>query len=350
MLRRMNDNMKSFVCSGKLYGIAAGVLLVIATSGMTSACNIPVFRYALERWSPDSYRMLIFHNGELNSSEQKIVAGFQKLNSNNGGTSNLEITLVDLQKEKIADDVAAVWKSLKQSPTGNNLETPYVVIQMPHAQKKFINCWHGTLQQASTKTIADSPARQKIAKRLLTGDSVVWLIIQSKDAKKNLEAKKLLQNQLSIFAKQLKIPEGVGAPGSELFSEVPLFIKFSVMEIDPTEPKESFFAKQLINLQLKSYEAGHPLVVPVFGKGRALEVIPLDQLDANLIGDLSAFLCGACSCQVKERNPGFDLLFSTNWEKSLFEEGTRPPKTESISPNQRTSEPELIPIPPGSRK
>ncbi|MFT5104551.1 MAG: hypothetical protein ACI9UA_000166, partial [Pseudoalteromonas tetraodonis] len=30
------------------------------------------------------------------------------------------------------------------------------------------------------------------------------------------------------------------------------------------------------------------------------------------------FLTGACSCQVKAQNPGWDLLLSADWEKGLL--------------------------------
>ncbi len=52
-----------------------------------------------------------------------------------------------------------------------------------------------------------------------------------------------------------------------------------------------------------------------------MEVIPYGRIDGPLVSDLTKFLCGACSCQVKERNPGFDLLLSVHWTRELFGEG-----------------------------
>lgn len=45
---------------------------------------------------------------------------------------------------------------------------------------------------------------------------------------------------------------------------------------------------------------------PYVGKGINVE---------NLV-DCMVFLAGACSCQVKDQNPGMDLLMSWDWEKS----------------------------------
>ena len=123
---------------------------------------------------------------------------------------------------------------------------------------------------------------------------------------------------------KMELPEGIGLPGSELYSEVPLLLQFSVLEIDPSDPKEQFLVRQLSGFQAEAFAAGEPLIIPVFGRGRALEVIPASQLNAELIHDLTEFLCGACSCQVKEQNPGFDLLLSTNWNEALSEKTRRP--------------------------
>ena len=60
---------------------------------------------------------------------------------------------------------------------------------------------------------------------------------------------------------------------------------------------------------LLSSEAGlektkAPLVFPIFGRGRVLGGL---EVKAKEIEEAARFLCGACSCQVKELNPGVDL-------------------------------------------
>ena len=126
-------------------------------------------------------------------------------------------------------------------------------------------------------------------------------------------------------------------------------MKFSVLEIDPADEKEQFLVKLLTGFEPDSISSGESLVVPVFGRGRALEVIPAMQLDEGLIEDLTLFLCGACSCQVKERNPGFDLLMTANWERELFGEDAEELASQMIAAATTTSvEPVLVPIPSGS--
>jgi hypothetical protein len=99
-------------------------------------------------------------------------------------------------------------------------------------------------------------------------------------------------------------------------------------------------------LDPEAYEKGEPILVPIFGRGRALEVIPASRVDEGLIGDLTAFLCGACSCQVKERNPGFDLLMVADWQQQLFGDRPLPPPPDTGLGSQSAG-PKLRPIPSG---
>jgi hypothetical protein len=66
------------------------------------------------------------------------------------------------------------------------------------------------------------------------------------------------------------------------------------------------------------------------------------------IQEAAGFLAGPCSCEVKEQNPGFDLLVGTDWDVLLTENGVSlsAVETRSVSP---TNEPVLVPIPKGSK-
>ena len=124
-------------------------------------------------------------------------------------------------------------------------------------------------------------------------------------------------------------------------------MKFSVLQVNASDSKEAFLTELLKGFEPDAIDAGEPVVVPVFGRGRALEVIPAQLLDAGLIEDLTLFLCGACSCQVKERNPGFDLLTNTNWDAALFEDDSQSTPTLELTATKHQTEPELLEIPSG---
>jgi hypothetical protein len=66
-----------------------------------------------------------------------------------------------------------------------------------------------------------------------------------------------------------------------------------------------------------------------------------------LIEDISRYLSGPCSCQVKEQNPGFDLLLAVDWEARLFGENLPPPAEIAAPPADDGPAAALVAIPPG---
>jgi hypothetical protein len=299
------------------------VVSVIAFGTSAGACNVPVFRYALERWQSDDYKLTIYQQGPID----KVVNQFQ--NDIATSKSNIELTLIDLASPSSLD---------RRVPTlaGGYLKDSncHFVIRTPDQQKVALQ---GPVEANSASRLLDSPVRKELSRRLISGHAIVWLVVQSADDMQNKETRQLLLRTIESMADRIELPEGIGLPGSELHSEVPLLLRFSVLEIEPRDPNETFL-RGLFSL----YDTG-PVVVPVFGRGRALEVIPASELTAPMIGDLTAYLCGACSCQVKERNPGFDLLLTTDWERKLFgDEG--PPRSEPPGLNRS---PKFLTIPPG---
>jgi hypothetical protein len=328
------------------------IVALLLLGSVAMACNIPVFRYALERWRPDACEVIVFHEGELKPDELSALAklegsGAGKQDGTGAGAEE-ERPNVKLIRSRIGDDPdarnRAIWESMKGS---DGVRLPYVVVRTVVSDKRAVNSWHGPLDQFEPSRLLDSPIRRELSRRLLGGHAVVWLLIKSPDASKTAKAKGLLTEELKKLSRTVEFPEGLGLPGSELYAEVPLLMEFSLLEVDPNDPAESFLMGLFRGFHPEASEQGQPLLVPVFGRGRALEVIPGDRLDGELIGDLTRYLCGACSCQVKEQNPGFDLLVSTAWDRELFgEEGETPPPAKEFDPD---TAPTLLTIPPGKK-
>src|SRR5688500_8400475 len=68
-------------------------LLLIGLS-IASACQVPVFRYALERWEPAGYRVTIIPGpGGLNDTEQKAVEILRAASGDATAPANLEIEI-----------------------------------------------------------------------------------------------------------------------------------------------------------------------------------------------------------------------------------------------------------------
>jgi hypothetical protein len=316
---------------------------ICLSATMAFACNVPVFRYALERWKPDLCEVIVFHDGKLSDLQEQQLQKLEQEASGSGGSANAEVL-----RSPVGQDTdrkrKELWATLQDQP---HVTLPYVVIRTSLGNAEVVNHWHGSLETASTANLFQSPIRRELSKRLLAGDSVVWLMLQSKDSAKNALTRRLLTKELDRLSKKLELPDGIGLPGSELYAEVPLFLKFTILEIDPTDVQEQVIVKLMSGFEPESQD--EPLLAPVFGRGRALEVIPAKQVDAGLIEDLTMFLCGACSCQVKERNPGFDLLLSTNWNQELYgADGEAPPPVTTLERTPETQS--LLTIPPGRKK
>lgn len=330
-----------------------GLVLFFAFSAAASACNIPVFRYALERWRPDPCEISIFYSGSLSPSEKDSlrkslpdrVDGFPPSVSDPSRDSLGRLTLHDIHG--LDGEQRALWDQLNQHET---VSVPHVLVRGSVGPSKEFVLWKGPLSGLQNAHLFSSPSRAEISRRLLAGHSIVWLMVTGKDEGKTAAVRSKLKAQLPKLQTQIQLPEGIGLPGSELFSDVPLLVKFSHLEIDYRDAKESFLIELFSDIRPLEVSSGESLVIPIFGRGRALEVIPGKDLTPELMTDLTLFLSGACSCQVKDQNPGFDLLMNKNWTEELFPDGDQPPPSTSIKQGaggRRTGRPELLDIPSG---
>ncbi len=238
------------------------------------ACVIPVFRYALERWQADRYELLVFHDRELTEEEKKPLQGLIDGSVERARGVNVQLRFVHLRD---SDDRELInfWET--NAPSKKAEGEPFVFLRAPLKTAESQTLWSGTLSQFLSKEQLQSPTRKELTDRLLTGDSVVWLLAKSNDDATNQELKRTLQSQLEELATKMELPGGIGEPGSELYSKIPLKVQFTVLEFDPADQNEKAFYNQMMKaLGKPEYtEEGHEAVlVPVFGRGRALEAIP----------------------------------------------------------------------------
>ena len=50
-----------------------GVVVTVPRPASAHTCSIPVFRYALERWIPGPYEVLVYHRGPLSEADRKTL-------------------------------------------------------------------------------------------------------------------------------------------------------------------------------------------------------------------------------------------------------------------------------------
>jgi hypothetical protein len=322
---------------------AAALIAIWCASGLAVACNIPVFRYALERWKPDELKLFVFRDQELEESQKKVVADVRPKARSESGEWNFTIEEVIATGEMNIPQRRA-WQAIRLE---SEPALPHLSLCSRVGPEQWMTAWHSPLVSSRLDWLEPNPSTTELVKRLTSGHSIVWLIVPGKNDPKNEAVRSGLPKVLKSLESTIKIPEGIGLPGSELFSEIPLLIRFSTLELDPMSDHDSRWIKFFRQIRPEQDDA--PLLIPVFGKCRALEVIPSEEFQPELIDDLTMYLCGACSCQVKERNPGFDLLVNARWNELIFGEDSEvPPEVTTLA--REPSTPRRLSIPPGRKK
>ena len=326
--------------------LVAGTTLL---AGTASACNIPVFRYALERWRSDAVEVVVFHQGDWDNDQRLEVEALYN------GSCNVTVSGCDLRGD-VDLALRLLWKSVEQAESKQGAgpySGPHAVVSSRLRDGKSLVGWLGPVAELPKASLIDSPVRKEIRSRLFAGDAVVWLLIRSGDENADAQLRARLQTKLDALERAIEFPDGIGLPGSELYAEVPLLMQFSILEVDANDPAEAYLLGTFrgfgSTMGGKDAEGASSLLVPIFGRGRVLDVIQGDAFDEELVEGLSRYLCAACSCQVKEQNPGFDLLMQVDWDHQLFGESGEVPIPSSGARRDRPHAPVQLAIPPGRK-
>ena len=303
------------------------VPLALVFSSMTArpvdACSVPVFRYALERWAPDLFRALIVHKGELSESDRELIATLHLAGKT---PTNLEPDTIDLGDEDALENQSSGVREVCSSL--GEISEPQIVLLPPLAQKSDRVMWKGPLRDAEGRkkllAVIDSPARRAISKNILSGKTATWIYLESGDKKKDDEVFAKLEGILRKLEKELELPEQPGEddppdPSSELrFSKLKLQRAFATLRVSRTDPAEKAFVDQLLATEPDLVDEGNkPMVFPIYGRGRALWAYVDAGIHEETIADAASFLVGPCSCEIKGKNPGVDLLMAADWEGAL---------------------------------
>jgi len=285
-------------------------LLLVATAlaldtAPASACNIPVFRFALDSWPSDPYRLTVFHRGPLAAEHRDAI---KALEQHAGDAPAVTLDLVDLDKNP--DGVKGVPAPLA------GVELPWLVVRYPGPTRIDVPLWSGPLRADLPAVLLDSPARRELARRIRGGDSAVWVLLASGDPAKDDDAEKRLRAEVERLAKELKLPDRTAAPEDQLRDDRPLKLAFSVLRVARKDPVEAMLVRMLLNTEDDLPGRSDPMVFPVFGRGRAMPALVGAGITPENIKEAAAFLAGPCTCEVKRDNPGVDLLMTVDWGRA----------------------------------
>lgn len=300
--------------------------VLVATASLAIACSVPVFRYALEHWRPDSYVAFIFHDGPVTEQQQAVIDQLAPKSLNSAAQANLVTRLVD-----VSGDLSPQLQQLQEAHPSEDL--PWVVVQSPAKLGPPQTVFQGALSSENIASVLDSPARSTISKRLLDGQSVVWVFLDCGRAEEDDAAFELLTGELKKLESELKLPEIAQEDLKDLsVAADALKIAFSAVRISKADAAEASFVEMLLSTEpdLRDPEfVDQPMAFPIFGRGRALYALIGKGITPELIKEASQFLTGACQCTVKAQNPGTDLVMNVNWDSLVI---TSEPSDKDLPP------------------
>ena len=279
------------------------------------ACNIPVFLYALQRWQPDDYEIVVLYRKALDESQSDLLNSLHKVTVDPDAPANMIVRSVDLDQP--------LDKSDKQLIASVQLmdESPWILVRYPKFTDTNLLAFSGPFDEETVQALIDSPARRELVKRIIGGDSAVWIFIESGDRQKDDAAEKILAQRLAQLEKTLQLPgsdhDGIEAlfppdiSAEETVNSPP--VHFSVLRIASDSPDESVFMAMLLNSEF-DLDDSEPIAIPIFGRGRSHFALVGAGINDDTIDMSCQFLVGACSCEVKAQNPGSDMLIRANWD------------------------------------
>ncbi len=281
------------------------------------ACSVPVFRYGLEHWTPDAGRVRVFHREPLTGEPKAASDELQRLAQDEPGRANIAIEVVNVTSGDASSDAMEEYE-LAGAPN-----EPWMSVRMPLSKYETGVAWAGPLRLDNVGRLVDSPVRREILSRLSLGESAVWVLLESGHTEQDDAAAARLEERLDYLMEVMELPKLDDEDIRNGLVSVPedgLRLAFSVLRLRRDDSEEEIFVRQLLASEPDLMEHPEPIAFPVFGQGRVLCALLGEGIKSENVDRAAAFLIGSCSCEVKEKNPGVDLIMLADW-KGVVEAG-----------------------------
>ncbi len=296
--------------------VMGGVMLaLVGIAGSARACSTPVNRYALYRWQRYPYRVYYAYRGTPDAADRAFNEKAISLTEDPKATSNFEYIAVNLDDSQQTDELPPMVSAALEAAQS---ELPRHFVVSPTGALVA----SGRLAADELAALVDSPARGRLASLIESGKDGVLILLEGKDAKENRRALKEVEEAIrrvgqeesaedsvgSIQVEQIDLGNPAGdAPGSDTLGVGKLVVSAS-------DPKEKWLVQFLRSVEeLEPEDEGRPMVYAAYGRGRVMPPYIGAGIVADNLLDVVSFINGPCSCQVKDQNPGVDLLTSFDW-------------------------------------
>jgi len=295
-----------------LKGLCSGFVLAIVFTCVAIACETPVYRYAMYRWQPAPYEVYFFHDQPATEQDQRVqelLTEFERGGDSRANVAHIPVNISeDPELASVPPDVKKAWLDREDK------SLPSYFISTPYG----VGISFEQLDEAKVRSLVESPARKSLAAQLETGKLGVFIMLSGKDAAES-EATESILNGLVEEVQQGKVSLYVspaqGTPETEAKATTPTN-ELGFIKIDRDDAEEQWFVRSLLAMEPDLAAEERPMVFLVYGRARALlPYIGKGITRENLIREIE-FISGACSCTVKEQNPGVDLLVRYDWESA----------------------------------
>lgn len=354
-------------------GITAlmGLGLAVGVAWVAWACDTPVYRYAMYQWPPAPYELYVFHEKPLADADRQVWDAIDGLSADPRTGANLAMLDVDIAADpemRIVPPFIKKLRDAKLNEAAGDRSQPLYLLVSPHGA----DIHAGSLSADDAKTLLESPARRAIAERLQKGDACVLVLLsglkseteaadsqdESKSSTVSLaeaedgkatdaaerQLKQLVENvnsgKIELYSPPPRGAFGVGnalpgsfgrtgeveavrprgavndeaANGYTADDAPPARHEISYIRVSRTAAAEQWLVRSLLAVEPDLTEIPHPMVFAVYGRGRAMPPYIGAGIEPNNLLEVVEYVTGACSCTVKEQNPGMDLLMRNDWE------------------------------------
>jgi hypothetical protein len=275
-----------------MHRFLACVLLVLGATPTTWACSTPVFRYALERWHTEPH-LVVVPPADLPGQGTAVDAWPGRH------------VVLD------SDEALAPGSARIDFPDDNG------------------TWWQGALPPGGLAILANSPAGDQAARLLAAGSTIVFLLVPGGDPATDAAFAAALRTRLDLLAETVELPtpdeppedaeeEGLDPRDQPLLPHIPLRIHFPILTVAVDNPAEAGLLAQIRAITPAETAPQAPRAVPVFGHLRALPPLVGPLSDPSAVDEVAYYLTGACSCEIKDLNPGVDLLQAVDWDALLW--------------------------------
>ncbi len=289
------------------------LLTAVPCTRMVPGCNIPVFRYALERWEPSPYILEVYRDSGFTKQEQLLVDRLKNSSTSGGGLLNIEVTVNEPGEGSFDPEILP--------------QLPGLVLYFPDDPTHNTPIWAGKINEESINKLIDSPARREIREKMQQGKTALFLVLSSSSGESGQEKVEFMQAVLKKAEEEIYVT----APGTDIhgnpiknpdFSHTDL--TFSSVFVDRMNPEEEILARILLGTEQDLWNYDVPIAFPLFGRGRILYALVGDGINKDMVYRACSAVTGWCSCIVKDDNPGTDLLIAADWTVGLGETWIEP--------------------------